>query len=65
MRGLYPPQLENTDYDDLHYHTVGTGSRDLEQPGLLQLQGTGRKNQTKEFQPRCTEDWVLNTVAAD
>lgn len=62
-------QLENTDYDDLHYHTVGTGSRDPEQasrqPSLRWLQGTGLKKQTKEFQPRCTEDRVLNTAAAD
>lgn len=58
-------QLENTDYDDLHYCIVGTDSRDLERPSLRQLQGTGLKKQTKEFQPRCAEDCVLNTVTAD
>lgn len=58
-------QLENTGYDDLHYCIVGTGSRDPEQPSLRQLQGTGLKKQTKEFQPRCTEDCMLDTVAVD
>ncbi|KAJ4937258.1 hypothetical protein JOQ06_001837 [Pogonophryne albipinna] len=62
-------QLENTDYDDLHYCKVGTGSRDLElesqQPSLHRLQGPGLEKQTKESQPTCTEDYMLNTGAAD
>lgn len=35
-------------------------------PARRQLRGTGlKKKQTKGFQPRCTEDRMLNTVAVD
>lgn len=45
-------QLENTDYDDLHYCGTSLGSRDLQhltQPGIAPASRHRSKNQTKEF----------------
>lgn len=53
-------QLENTDYDDLHYCTAGTGSR--AQP----VQASRHRSMTADkIIPTYAQRTVLNTVAAD